>query len=74
MKLDKSKLSLDVHSKTWWTSVIALVIVLVQQVAHLFGWTIPAGTLNDLTGLANTVLALAGMAGLIYDTSKGGKA
>lgn len=68
------KLTLDTHSKAWWVSITSLGLVLAQQVAHLFGWTIPAGTVNDVTAIINTLLTIGGAVGLIYDTSKGGKA
>ena len=66
----KTNLTLDVHSKRWWLSIGALALILVQQICHVFGWELPDGTANDLTGLLNTILALAGAVGLVTDTTK----
>lgn len=69
MKTVKDKLALDVHSKVWWTSITALLIVLAQQVAHMAGWEISSEALNGLTGIVNTILTIGGLLGVITDTS-----
>lgn len=62
-------LTLDTKSKVWWISVVSLVLVLVQQVGHLFGWEITSDMINQIMAIVNTILAIAGSLGLIYDTS-----
>jgi uncharacterized membrane protein len=69
MKNVKDKLALDVHSKVWWTSITALLIVLAQQVAHMLGWEISSQIINGATGIINTLLTLGGLLGIITDTS-----
>lgn len=65
----KSKLTLDTRSKVWWVSIISLVLVLAQQVGHLLGWEITSDEVNQIMSIVNTILAIAGSLGLIYDTS-----
>lgn len=64
----KNNLSLDVHSKLWWTSIISLSIVLAQQIGHLFGWEITGDTANQVMAIVNTMLSIGGALGLIYNT------
>ncbi|GAQ01455.1 hypothetical protein NBRC111452_1263 [Companilactobacillus farciminis] len=66
----KNKLTLDVHSKAWWVSLISLILVFGQQVGHLFGWEITSDQVNQIMGIVNTVLLIGGSLGLITDTSK----
>jgi len=67
----KNKLTIKNQNKTWWLSMTSLVLVLIQQVGHLFGWEITGEELNQAMGIVNTVLTIAGSLGLVYDTSKG---
>ncbi|CAJ1187754.1 hypothetical protein CPR19081_DFPECDIO_01094 [Companilactobacillus paralimentarius] len=46
--MKKSKLTLDVHSKAWWVSLISLILVFGQQIGHLFGWEITSDQINQL--------------------------
>lgn len=72
--MNKNKLTLDTHSKVWWVSIVSLILVLAQQVGHLFGWEITGDMVNQIMAIVNTLLAIAGSLGLIYDTSsKDGK-
>jgi len=64
-----NKLTLDTHSRVWWISIISLVLVLAQQIGHLFGWEITSDMVNQIMAIVNTALAIAGSLGLIYDTS-----
>jgi len=64
-----NNLTLDTHSKVWWVSVVSLVLVLAQQIGHLIGWEITSDTVNQIMAIVNTILAIAGSLGLIYDTS-----
>ncbi|MGV0031441.1 phage holin [Latilactobacillus curvatus] len=61
----------DWHSKVLWTSLTALVIVLVQQVAKVFGIEFSNDLANQVQGIVNTVLTISGLVGVVYDTTKG---
>ncbi|WCZ54919.1 holin [Latilactobacillus phage TMW 1.706 P2] len=54
-----------------WTSLTALVIVLVQQVAKVFGIEFSNDLANQVQGIVNTVLTILGLIGVVYDTTKG---
>ena len=76
MKLIKQEVQLmikkvDWHSKVLWTSLTALVIVLVQQVAKVFGIEFSNDLANQVQGIVNTVLTILGLVGVVYDTTKG---
>lgn len=66
----KNKLTLDIHSKAWWVSLVSLILVFGQQVGHLLGWEITSDQVNQIMGIVNTVLLIGGSFGLITDTSK----
>lgn len=61
----------DWHSKVLWTSMMALVIVLVQQVAKVFGIEFSNDLASQVQGIVNTVLTILGLIGVVYDTTKG---
>lgn len=61
----------DWHSKVLWTSLTALVIVLVQQVAKVFGIEFGNDLANQVQGIVNTILTILGLIGVVYDTTKG---
>lgn len=61
----------DWHSKVLWTSLTALVIVLVQQIAKVFGVEFSNDLANQVQGIVNTVLTILGLIGVVYDTTKG---
>lgn len=65
----KNNLTLDVHSKVWWLSITSLFLVLIQQILGLFNVTLPAEIPSQITQIINTLLALGGAVGLIYDTT-----
>ena len=65
----KNKLTIKNQNKTWWLSITSLVLVLIQQVGHLFGWEITSDEINQIMAIVNTLLVIAGSLGLIYDTS-----
>lgn len=69
MKIDKNKLTFDWHSKAWIVSVLGIVGLLIQQIARLFGWEIPAVTVGEVSDIVTTVLALLSAFGVFYDTS-----
>ena len=68
----KNKLTIKNQNKTWWLSMASLVLVLIQQVGHLFGWEITSDEINQIMGIVNTVLLIGGSLGLITDTSTNG--
>ncbi|KRM33390.1 hypothetical protein FC83_GL002959 [Agrilactobacillus composti DSM 18527 = JCM 14202] len=53
----------------WWLSVTSLFLVLLQQILKLFGIGLSEVLTHQITDIINTLLALAGSLGLIYDTS-----
>ncbi|WDC91695.1 phage holin [Latilactobacillus curvatus] len=61
----------DWHSKVLWTSLTALLIVLVQQVAKVFGVEFSNDLASQVQGIVNTVLTILGLIGVVYDTTKG---
>lgn len=61
----------DWHSKVLWTSLTALLIVLVQQIAKVFGVEFSNDLANQVQGIVNTVLTILGLIGVVYDTTKG---
>jgi len=61
----------DWHSKVLWTSLTALFIVLVQQVAKVFGVEFSNDLASQVQGIVNTVLTILGLVGVVYDTTKG---
>lgn len=65
----KKKFTIKNQNKTWWLSMTSLVLVLIQQVGHLFGWEITSDEINQIVAIVNTLLVIAGSLGLIYDTS-----
>ncbi|MCH4010383.1 MAG: phage holin [Companilactobacillus sp.] len=68
----KSNLTIDYHSKVWWVSVVSIVLVLIQQVLKMFGVEMPDGLDTEIMNVVNSLLALGGLLGIIYDTSNGG--
>ena len=59
------------HSKVLWTSLTALFIVLIQQVAKVFNIEFSTDMASQIQGIVNTVLTILGLVGVIYDTTKG---
>lgn len=65
------KANVDWHSKVLWTSLTALIIVLVQQLAKVFGFEFTSDMASSIQGIVNTVLTILGVVGVVYDTQKG---
>lgn len=61
----------DWHSKVLWTSIVALLIVLIQQVAKVFGVEFSNDLASQIQGITNTILTILGLFGIVYDTTKG---
>lgn len=65
------KVNVDWHSKVVWTSLTALIIVLIQQLAKAFGFEFTSDMTSSIQGIVNTVLTILGVLGVVYDTQKG---
>ncbi|MGO2564142.1 MAG: phage holin [Brochothrix thermosphacta] len=57
------------HSKILWTSLTALFVVFIQQIAAVFGWSFDNEKAQQLTGIINTVLTILATLGIVYDTT-----
>lgn len=57
------------HSKILWTSLTALFVVFIQQIAAVFGLSFDSEKAQQLTGISNTVLSILAMLGIVYDTT-----
>ena len=57
------------HSKILWTSLTALFVVFIQQIAAVFGWSFDSEKAQQLTGIINTVLTILATLGIVYDTT-----
>lgn len=59
------------QSKTFWTSMVALLLVLANQIAAIFGVDITIYN-DQITNITETVLAILGLVGVVHDpTTKG---
>lgn len=59
------------QSKTFWTSMVALLVVLANQIAVLFNVDITIYN-DQITGITETILLILGLLGIIHDpTTKG---
>ena len=60
-------------NKTFWLALIPAVLLLVQQVAGLFGVALDFGQLQDqLVAIAGTVFALLAILGIVVDPTTAG--
>ena len=57
------------HSKILWTSLTALFVVFIQQIAAVFGFSFDSEKAQQLTGIINTVLTILATLGIVYDTT-----
>ena len=73
----KNVKNINWHDGKLWAGLISLLIVLVQQVMVMFGFTYPVDWQN-IVGIINTVLTILGMLGVLSDVTavntEGGKA
>lgn len=59
------------QSKTFWTAMTSLLLVLANQVAAIFGFDITVYN-DQVTNLVETVLSILGLIGIVVDpTTKG---
>ena len=64
-----------IKNKTFWLTVIPAVLLLVQVVAAVFGYTLDFGDLgNKLLAVVNAVFALLAILGVVNDPTTAGVA
>ena len=62
-----------IKSKTFWLAVIPAVLLLIQAVAAVFGYTLDLGDLgNRLMDVVNTLFAVLTMIGVVTDPTTAG--
>ena len=62
-----------INSKTFWLAVIPAVLLLIQAVAAVFGYTLDLGDLgNRLVDVVNTLFAVLTMIGVVTDPTTAG--
>ena len=64
-----------IKNKTFWLTVIPAVLLLIQVVAAVFGYTLDFGDLgNKLLAVVNAVFALRAILGVVNDPTTAGVA
>ena len=64
-----------IKNKTFWLTVIPAVLMLIQVVAAVFGYTLDFGDLgNKLLAVVNAVFALLAILGIVNDPTTAGVA
>ena len=62
-----------VKNKMFWISLIPAVIVLIQAIAAVFGWTIDlSGLGNNLVNVVNAAFVVLAILGIVIDTTTAG--
>ena len=62
-----------IKNKTFWVSIIPAVILLVQAVATVFGYTLDLGEVgNNLIGVVNAVFVVLSIIGVVNDPTTSG--
>ena len=62
-----------IKNKTFWLSIIPAVILLVQAVAAVFGYTLDLGEVgNNLIGVVNAVFVVLSIIGVVNDPTTSG--
>ena len=62
-----------IKNKTFWLSIIPAVILLVQAVATVFGYTLDLGEVgNNLIGVGNAVFVVLSIIGVVNDPTTSG--
>ena len=62
-----------IKNKTFWLTVIPAVLLLIQVVAAVFGYTLDFGDLgNKLLAVVNAVFALLAILGIVNDPTTAG--
>ena len=61
------------HNKTFWVSLIPAVLLLVQGVAAVFGYTLDLGALGDrLLAVVNALFGVLAVLGVVTDPTTAG--
>lgn len=64
-----------IKNKTFWLTVIPAILLLVQVIAAVFGYTLDFGDLgNQLLAVVNAVFALLAILGVVNDPTTAGVA
>ena len=64
-----------IKNKTFWLTIIPAVLLLIQVVAAVFGYTLDFGDLgNKLLAVVNAVFALLAILGIVNDPTTAGVA
>lgn len=64
-----------IKNKTFWLTVIPAVLLLIQVIAAVFGYTLDFGDLgNKLLAVVNAVFALLAILGIVNDPTTAGVA
>lgn len=62
-----------IKNKNFWLSIIPAVILLIQSIANVFGYTINFGTLSDnLIAVVNAVFVVLAILGIVTDPTTHG--
>ena len=62
-----------IKNKAFWVAIIPAVLLLIQVVANVFGYTIDLGDLgNKLLSVVNAVFALLTILGIVVDPTTNG--
>ena len=61
------------HNKTFWVSLIPAVLLLIQVVAAVFGYTLDLGALGDkLLAVVNALFGVLAVLGVVTDPTTAG--
>lgn len=64
-----------IRNKNFWLSIIPAVILLIQSIANVFGYTINFGALSDnLIAVVNAVFVVLAILGIVTDPTTAGVA
>lgn len=62
-----------IRNKTFWLALIPAVLLLVQVIAAVFGYTLELGALGDkLLAVVNALFAVLAILGIVNDPTTGG--
>ena len=62
-----------IRNKNFWLSIIPAVILLIQSIANVFGYTINFGALSDnLIAVVNAVFVVLAILGIVTDPTTSG--
>lgn len=62
-----------IKNKNFWVAIIPAIILLIQQIAGIFGFNIDLGSLGDkLLAIVNTVFVILALVGVVSDPTTDG--